>query len=309
MSLLQKIGKVNIMKCVNKHKILLCLLTNHRIDRLRRLIKSVLELEPSKLVEIEPVIVVNTLNDSFYEEVLNTNFPFKIIRTESNGKPGKGKNSCRDLFLKSDSDFLCQIDGDDWLYPTFTKSMAQHIEHYPNLDVLGQCTVDLVAKTKRGGHHFKVGDQNQYWGCVWGISLFEKKKHGPGKGHWVDHEYPSNFDRIMLQSKLSAPERMDEDLPNGEDHLYSIQLLKLHQERKIRYFVTPSSDFYISEATLDDNIQSNYPFKEHVETMKKNMLKYVNIHRSSQEELPVIWNNLLLGQKQKEEYIKKTFNC
>ena len=93
---------------------------------------------------------------------------------------------------------------------------------------------------------------------------------------------------------------MDEDIPNGEDHLYSIQLLKLHQERKIRYFITMSSDLYISDGTLDDNIQKQHPFAPHVQTMKDAMLKLVKPYRSSQEELPVIFNDLLITHEEKK---------
>ena len=74
-----------------KYKILLCLLTHHRIDKLKRLVKSVEGLYPDPSIEIEPVIVVNTLNDEHWEAVLKEKFPFKVVRTESNGKPGKGK--------------------------------------------------------------------------------------------------------------------------------------------------------------------------------------------------------------------------
>jgi hypothetical protein len=290
-----------------KYKILLCLLTHHRIDKLKRLVKSVESLYPDPSIEIEPVIVVNTLNDEHWEAVLKEKFPFKVVRTESNGKPGKGKNSCRDLFLNSDADFVSQLDGDDWLYPTFAKSIAQHILHYPNLDVLGLHPLDVVDHLQRGGHHFQVGDKNQYWGCVWGLSLCKRPDYGPGEAHWVNHEHPVNFDRVLLQSKTSAVEKMDEDIPNGEDHLYSIQLLKLHQERKIRYFITMSSDLYISDGTLDDNIQKQHPFAPHVQTMKDAMLKLVKPYRSSQEELPVIFNDLLITHEEKAVYIAESF--
>lgn len=291
-----------------KYKIFLCLLTHHRVDKLTRLVKSVKNLEPHPLLEVEPVIVVNTLNDNFYQEVLDADFGFKVIRTESNGKPGKGKNSCRKLFLESDADFLSQIDGDDWLYPTFIRSMYQHIEHYPNLDAVGLHPLDIVDHIQRGGHMFPVGDQGQYWGCVWGVSLCARENHGAGVGHWVNEEHPSNYDRILLQSKLSAKEMMDEDIPNGEDHLYSIQLLKLHQERKIRYFITMSSDLYVSEGTMDDNIQREFPFAPHVQTMKDKMLTYVKPERSSQEELPVIFNELLMFQPEKQAFIEESFD-
>ena len=123
----------------------------------------------------------------------------------------------------------------------------------------------------------------------------------------MNEVHPTSFDRIVLQSRLSAIHRMDEDIPNGEDHLYSIQLLKEHQDRKIRYFITMSSDLCISDDTLTDNIQKVFPFEPHIQTMKDKMLQYVHPWRSSQEELPIIWNDLLLSQEAKSIYIKETF--
>ena len=51
-------------------------------------------------LEYDVCIVINTLNDSFYKEVCECQ-DFKdaiIIRTESNGKPGKGHNSLHTYF-------------------------------------------------------------------------------------------------------------------------------------------------------------------------------------------------------------------
>ena len=291
-----------------KHKILITLLTNHKLDKLKRLVKSVKGFIPEDSIEIEPVIVVNTLNDDYYDEVINAGFSFAIVRTESNGKPGMGKNSCRDLFLNSDADFMAQVDGDDWLYPTWAKSMAQHIHHYPNIDVLGAIPADLIGPVAPGGYVFRCGPNDKYYGGVWGVSLCKPwYDFGPGEGHWVNNPHPSSFDRVILQSRLSAVHRMDEDIPNGEDHLYCIQLLKEHQDRNIRYFITMSSDFEIIDTTLTDNIQKVFPFGPHIQTMKDKMLQYVTPWRSSQGELPVIFNDLLLSQEAKAIYIKETF--
>ena len=57
-----------------KHKILLMLLTNHKLDKLTRLVKSVEGFIPDDSIEIKPLIVVNTLNDNYYNEVKNAPF-------------------------------------------------------------------------------------------------------------------------------------------------------------------------------------------------------------------------------------------
>tara|TARA_R110001592_G_scaffold96442_1_gene276955 strand:+ start:723 stop:1655 length:933 start_codon:yes stop_codon:yes gene_type:complete len=308
MEIIKTENNVPVVKLPNKpKKILLCMLTHHNLPALKRMVKSVEQQHKEENLIIEPVIVVNTLTDQYYEDVLNEGFSFKVIRTESNGKPGKGKNSCRDLFLKSNADYLTQVDGDDFLYPTFVKSIWEHIEWYPCIDVLGKHPLDAVANEKLGGHHFTVGKNDEYWGCVWGDSMFKRTDHGPGQANWVTEDHPSSFDRILLQSRKSAKIRMDEDIPNGEDHLYSMQLLALHQQRKLSYFVTMSSDLYVTVRTETDTIQFQFPFPPHVENMKTKMREHVQEWRSSQEELPMVFKPLLLDWEQKRDVIRKLY--
>ena len=58
---------------------------------------------------------------------------------------------------------------------------------------------------------------------------------------------------------------------------------------------------------MDDNIQTQHPFAPHVQTMKDAMLKLVKPYRSSQEELPVIFNDLLITHQEKAVYIAESF--
>lgn len=74
--------------------------------------------------DYEIMIIVNTLNEEFYQDVMyefgknNYTKLRKIIRTESNGSPGKGHNSVLRIFYK---DYryqnLIMLDGDDFLFP------------------------------------------------------------------------------------------------------------------------------------------------------------------------------------------------
>ena len=289
-------------------KLLLTLLTHHNLPSLKRLVKSAEHQYPDSYLEVETIIVVNTLSDEYYQSVLDEKFSFKVIRTDSNGKPGRGKNSCHGLFLKSDADFVSQIDGDDLLYPTFVKSIAQHIKHYPGLDVLGSIAIDVVENNKpRGGYTFQCGSNNEFWGGVWGVSLFKRADHGVGPGAWLDQALPLSYDFILLQSKRSAIIKIDEDIPISSDHIYSIQLLAEHQKRNIRYFITTSSDFFVVDRTFTNTIQHQVRQKDYVDEMKAKMLQHVSKWRSSLDELPVIFNQLLIGQEEKAEILKKIF--
>lgn len=289
-------------------KLLLTILTNHKLDKLKRLVHSVLNLIPEPNIDLNTVIVVNTLKDDYYQEVLREQFPFPVIRTESNGKPGKGKNSCLELFSQSSCDFLTQFDGDDILYPTYLNSIWQQVKHYPNLDVLGVVPCDLIYDARPvGGHIFQITER--YWGSVWGTSMCDPRgERGPGRGAWLDAELPSSHDYTILQSKLSAKYRLDESLPVGEDHLYSMELLSYHQRGLLRYFQTMSSDMYIIDRTTENSIQKIYPQIEHVQEMKDKGLKFLKEHRTSFAELPLIYKDLLMSQYDKEAWLKKLFN-
>jgi len=298
-------------------KLLITILTHHNLPALKRMVRSVEDQEAEENLSVEVIIVVNTINDDYWREIQNSELvlgqalsklSYKIIRTESNGKPGKGKNSCRALFLESDCDFLSQVDGDDFLYPTFVRSIWEHIEWHPTIDVLGKHPMDAISPNQLGGHHYKVGPKGEWWACVWGGSLFKRADHGPGKANWVEDSHPSSWDRILLQSRLSAVVKMDEDLPNGEDHLYSMQLLVLHQQRKLRYFGTMSSDLYVTDRTQNNTIQNDFPFHKHVAEMKRKMLEVINPERSSQEELPMIFKDLLIWPDAKARVINILLN-
>lgn len=289
-------------------KILLTLLTTHHIDKLERLVNNVINLNPVKDVELYPVIVVNTLKDSYYQEVLRKHFPYPVIRTESNGRAGKGKNSCAELFLNSDCDFLSQIDGDDLLYPTYLESLWNHISHYPSLDVLGVIPCDFVKRRPNGaGHQFKVKDK--YHGSLWGVSLCypDWRTPGPGVGDWINHTLPKSADFIILQSKKSAKYKIDENLPVGEDHLYGMKLLSLHQKGELQYFQTMSSDLYCIDATTEGSLQKQYSQADHVQEMKTKALEYLKRERSSFNELPVIYKDLLMSHIEKEKWILSNF--
>ena len=64
-------------------------------------------------------VIINTL-DKEYEETAQMwciQQRINCVVTESNGKPGKGKNACLDHFLESNYTHMVLIDGDDFLQP------------------------------------------------------------------------------------------------------------------------------------------------------------------------------------------------
>ena len=98
-------------------KILISLLTSNNIKCLNASYKSIKN-QYLNNINYKIIIVVNTLNNDYYSLVQQKYRNELVIRTESNGKPGKGKNSVLKLFEESqDYDYLIPLDGDDILYP------------------------------------------------------------------------------------------------------------------------------------------------------------------------------------------------
>ena len=87
------------------------ILTSRNLPCLKRHFHSV----PKK----HTTVVVNTTDQEYERAASEWCFENKIncVVTESNGKPGKGKNAVLDHFLDSSYDYMVQIDGDDFLQP------------------------------------------------------------------------------------------------------------------------------------------------------------------------------------------------
>ena len=286
-------------------KIMLCILTSSCTKRLARLVKNLEEIHPVKDVTLAPLVVVNCLKDSYFQEVLQLGLPVPVVRTESNGKPGKGKNSCLDLFLSSDCDFISQIDGDDILYPTYLQSLVDHIKRVPNIDVLGTIPVDLLDYNPNiKGHKISLG--KELYAGVWGVSLVpaHQSNAGPGEAQMFSENLPNSVDFIILQSRKSAEIKMDEDIAVGEDHLYSYQLLAKHQKGELRYYHSMSSDLFLVDRTTEASVQKTFPQIYSVDELKQKTLNYVAKERSSLLELPIIYKELLLDQYCKEKWIR-----
>lgn len=95
-------------------------------------------------------IIVNTLDEVFYQDVIRE-FGYnkheklkKIIRTESNGYPGKGHNSVLEIFYNNyDYENLIKVDGDDFLFPCAIERInnIQTIEKSDVITLPGNCSV------------------------------------------------------------------------------------------------------------------------------------------------------------------------
>ena len=289
-------------------KLLTTLLTSNDIPKLERLIRSVQGVVKIYPIEWEVVIVVNTIHEGYYEQVLEIDQPFRIVNTESNGKPGMGKNACLEVFLQSDADYVSQIDGDDFLYPSYLQSLYNHIKHFPCIDVLGVIPCDCICDyALQSGHRWWVN--NEYHASVWGTSMCAPTDNmGPQVSHLFIDERPVSVDFIILQSRKSAQHRFNTDIGNGEDHAYTYKLLGEHQKGNLCYFLSMSSDLYCIDRTTEGSAQKVHDYDEYLGPLREEALRHVSHHRSSPYELPVIYKDLLMNHLQKETWLNNFLN-
>ena len=118
-------------------KYLVSILVSNNIVFLNNSVKSVLK---QTYNDFHIMIVINTNDESFYQDTIkhyqNNDKIKKIIRTNSNGYPGKGHNSVLELFNKFLTyDYLVMIDGDDFLFPN-ALSRIDAVHCKSNYDVL-----------------------------------------------------------------------------------------------------------------------------------------------------------------------------
>jgi glycosyltransferase involved in cell wall biosynthesis/tetratricopeptide (TPR) repeat protein len=143
----------------NKHKqVLIIILTSSHICYLHRAVKSVAEQINIKNWKCKLLINVNTLSDSYYNEVLESySGKLEIVRTESNGLAGKGHNSCLSLFKDRETfDYMIMLDGDDAFFPVAVSQLEKAVESDPTTDVLHVMLNDNVTTHAKENQHTKL---------------------------------------------------------------------------------------------------------------------------------------------------------
>lgn len=288
-------------------KHLVTLLTTSDLRGLERLVYVAQEeIIPAESLNTDFVIVVNTLDDTYYEKVLEKNFPLRVVRTESDGTAAKGKNSCHDLMLEEGYDYLTQFDGDDILYPTFLLSLEAHLKRMPNLDVLGILPCDILSTEELSAGHKFLASSTLY-GSVWGTSACQAREvaRGPGRHPyvWDAAGVTPSQDYFILQSRESCKIKMDERLVQAEDHLQSFKYLGEHQKGNLLYVQTMSSDMYIIDRSFPGSVQKATRGWDYVAWLQQEIPKYVPKWRSSFGELPCLYMDLLMDQYEKERWL------
>ena len=127
-------------------KFLITLLTSSNAKLLKLVYNTVIN-QKNHYLDYTIIIVVNSLNIDYYEEVIDVfkDINVEIIETKSNGKPGMGHNSLFEIFKNNvQYDYLIPIDGDDFLYPYAFHQLTKSINK-TNPDILVLQGNDLLS--------------------------------------------------------------------------------------------------------------------------------------------------------------------
>ena len=100
-------------------------------------------------IDYDVIIVVNSLNSDYYNDVCYRfkNDNVEIVKTESNGRPGKGHNSLIDYLEVEKYDYMLMIDGDDFLYPYALSQLEKCFNQHNKLDMLVLKSTDKLKNS------------------------------------------------------------------------------------------------------------------------------------------------------------------
>ena len=279
--------------------LLLAILTHHDMPRLERAVRSAQAQRPAD-VDVDIVVVVNSrdVRHTYLAVEACTAWNVRTLVTPSNGLPGRGKNACFDAFLRSGHDYLCQLDGDDWLYPTWALSVADHVRRAPALDVVALLPIDCVGDS--AGHTWRLPDGAS--ASVWTTSLvYPWQQRGPGAGKfWTEH--PICPAMVRLVSRRAAQRlRFNERLAVNEDYLLLLQCLSAHIAGDLQSWVSMASDWMVVDRLTPGSVQDEHA--QDVDLLRAFAREIVSPDRSSVAELPVMYPPLLLEAAEKESWI------
>ena len=251
-------------------KLLVTVLTSGKPEKLKRCLRSV----NSNSSPHERIVVINTTDPDFTSQATQIAFDhgFPVRVTESNGTPGRGKNSVLQNFLETDADWLLPIDGDDYISGGCISRLHHEIENNdfdigclvggrairPSGKIIGLDKIELLPKVVRAASEWKQSDVDYYIG----YKNFITKKHF--------NDEP--FNRMILLNRNVARHRFNEMIDIAEDILFFIQSLK---DFKIHPIDTHIDDYiYMYDFSEDGAVMNAIKNKKLLTNIKSMMAEY-----------------------------------
>lgn len=256
-------------------KFLSIILTSSKFDLLIRCLKSVIN-QKKVTFEYKIIVNVNTLNEDYYKLVINNipklfnleKYNIEIVRTESNGRPGKGHNSCIKLFKEmTEYNYLTMIDGDDLYYPVAFQRFELFLKKYPDLDLLHLMLNDRV--------HFQNDDNYNYKSLSLNYKLISgfidtqnwwktHKMDSPFSGRIADNKTPS---RILLCSRnifnTTHPIKYSENARLYDDYLAFCSFYEAQLKKEINTYSCSDTYIYFYNSLNDFSVSYRFKEKDH----------------------------------------------
>ncbi len=202
-------------------KLLVAVLTSGEPEKLDRCLRSV----NSNSSPHERIVVINTTDPDYpslaTEIALEHGWPVHI--SESNGTPARGKNSVLDHFRKTDSDWLFQIDGDDYISDGCLARLHYEIDQneFDAAVLIGSQILDPNGDQREFAEGLSSDAVLQYAG------KWTKEEHAiylKFKKHLEQKTFDGDLlNRFLLMNRKIAEHRFNETLAAAEDNLFYIQ--------------------------------------------------------------------------------------
>ena len=279
----------------------LAILSDRDLPRLERAVRSALAQRPSPL-DVEPVVVLNTRDPEFGEAAVRwcEGQGVAWIATPSDGTAAGGKNACLRWFLGGEADYLTQLDGDDFLYPTWAQSVAETLRRAPGADVVALVPIDCIGTGK--GHLFAL--PGGAWAGVWGTTLHPPfdGRSGPGEDEGLWSDDPVVPAMIRLLSRRAARHARFDLGPLYEDYTMLLRYLSAHQAGELQVWISMAADWMVVDRLAPGSAQKANAFDHAM--LRDVAARIVPRARSSVRELPVLYPPLGLTVAEKEDWIR-----
>ena len=283
-------------------KVLVTLLTSYNLKCLQNSYKSIKNQYKSNL-NYSILIVVNTLNDNYFLDVKNTFKDCEIIRTESNGSPGKGHNSVIKLFKeKQEYDYLIPLDGDDILYPCALKRLEIYLQYNPDILMLPFTDLLKISYPERVQH---IGISNK---CYLSFNNYLDMKQQWYSDKASPFEYNINNvntpARLFLMSRktLTLNLHYDENMKWYDDCITFLQVFEASIIHKIyNIFMLDDKDIYLYNMINNNSVSEQYKIdnerkkkEEEINFRKSIFNKYLTIRDWNLKSIPFLTSDINL---------------
>ena len=289
-------------------KIAICPLVSRDIPKAIRAVNSIRNMLPTSQIKFDVVAIINSLNQQFVDDFSKwcqqESVEYRV--TVSKGTPAAGKNQCLKFLRESNEyDGIGMLDGDDMYYPTAGLQIERHLLHHPGTDCLIVKPSDQITNNANNGREIV----DNVYACCWSNNLVSMGYHyGPGKNALINDRFAATNlgGHVFYSKKLANFVEYDEKQLLGEDLLLELFMLKLHQQAKISFWLSFASDVQFLDRTGNENVQSVEMQKSEIcyNRIADLLPTILNPERSSFNELPVEFPEILFSYDQKIEWIK-----